>query len=142
MKRLYTADKANRTLPYVRGIVREMAERYKKLQELSRCHNAIPRDDAKARASLKEEIRRESSELHDCQEELLGIGVVLKDYETGLVDFPAELNGRPILLCWKLGEESVGHWHETDTGFAGRRPIPAGAPSWPGGVTAAPAAPE
>jgi hypothetical protein len=50
-------------------------------------------------------------------------GVTLRDIGTGLVDFPALVNGRPIWLCWKLGEEDVAHWHELDAGIAGRKPL-------------------
>ncbi len=50
-------------------------------------------------------------------------GIVLRDIPTGLLDFPAVVSGRQAWLCWRLGEESVGFWHDTDEGFAGRRPL-------------------
>jgi hypothetical protein len=50
-------------------------------------------------------------------------GVVLRDIESGLVDFPALVNGRQVWLCWRLGEDEVGWWHELSTGVAGRQPI-------------------
>lgn len=50
-------------------------------------------------------------------------GIALRDPEAGLVDFPSERDGRPVFLCWRLGEEGVGFWHEADSGFAGRRPL-------------------
>lgn len=50
-------------------------------------------------------------------------GVVVRDIDTGLVDFPALLDGHEIYLCWRLGEEAVGFWHELDSGFAGRHPL-------------------
>ena len=50
-------------------------------------------------------------------------GVTLRDIGTGLVDFPALVNGRPIWLCWKLGEDGIAHWHELDAGIAGRKPL-------------------
>lgn len=50
-------------------------------------------------------------------------GITLRDIETGLIDFPALVNGRPICLCWRLGEERVEWWHELDAGFGGRRPL-------------------
>ncbi len=48
---------------------------------------------------------------------------MLKGFEVGLVDFYSLREDRPIFLCWKLGEERITHWHETDSGFAGRQPI-------------------
>jgi hypothetical protein len=49
--------------------------------------------------------------------------VTLRDIPTGLIDFPALVNGRPVWLCWRLGEDDIAWWHGTDEGFAGRRPI-------------------
>ncbi len=50
-------------------------------------------------------------------------GVVVKDVVTGLVDFPHELEGRIVYLCWKFGEDDVAWWHEVEDGFAGRQPL-------------------
>lgn len=50
-------------------------------------------------------------------------GIVLRDVSEGLCDFPGEINGKDVFLCWKLGEESVDHWHELDSGFSGRKPL-------------------
>ena len=50
-------------------------------------------------------------------------GVTLRDIGSGLVDFPALVNGRPIWLCWKLGEEDIAYWHELEAGIAGRKPL-------------------
>lgn len=50
-------------------------------------------------------------------------GIIVRDVEQGLVDFPAKRGEKDILLCWKLGEESIGFWHYPDTGFEGRQPI-------------------
>jgi len=50
-------------------------------------------------------------------------GAQLKDVDMGLVDFPALMNGEEVLLCWKLDEESVSHWHGLNDGFYGRKPI-------------------
>jgi hypothetical protein len=52
-------------------------------------------------------------------------GIELKDPDTGLVDFHGHLGTRTVLLCWRDGEERVGHYHELDAGFSGRKPIPA-----------------
>jgi hypothetical protein len=49
--------------------------------------------------------------------------VELRDIETGLIDFPALANGRPIWLCWRFGEDGIGWWHDVNVGFAGRRPL-------------------
>jgi hypothetical protein len=137
VSRLYTVAEANRTLPYVRTIVAEIRERYRSIQEKGRRHQAVASQE---RETLKAEIRAEAERIHSCMEELEEIGAELKDYEMGLIDFPAELEGRRILLCWKYGEEDVGFWHEEREGYRGRQPVPADEPAWPrsGAVRTAP----
>jgi hypothetical protein len=56
-------------------------------------------------------------------ESVIERGVILRDPETGLIDFPARREGRDVFLCWRLGEERVMFWHSPDTGFGGRRPL-------------------
>ena len=56
-------------------------------------------------------------------ERIQQMGVVLKDLEKGLCDFPFMLDGRMVYLCWKLGEDCVAWWHEPDTGYANRKPL-------------------
>lgn len=131
MSRLYTVEEANRTLPYVRAIVAEVRERYRNIQERGRKHHD---GDAEVRATLKNEIRVEAERIHTCMEELEAIDAELKDYDLGLVDFPAELEGRRILLCWRYGEPRVDHWHEANDGYQGRRPVPRDEPAWPDGT--------
>ena len=61
--------------------------------------------------------------MHEYEHELQQLGVELKDYFTGLIDFPCWMDGREVYLCWRLGEPEVGHWHELDDGFAGRQKL-------------------
>jgi hypothetical protein len=63
--------------------------------------------------------------LSDELERIRALGGEVKDVDLGLVDFPSTRNGEEILLCWKLGEKSLGYWHSVDGGFASRRPIDA-----------------
>jgi hypothetical protein len=55
--------------------------------------------------------------------ELQALGLVVRDIDRGLIDFPAIRDGREVYLCWELGEETIGFWHDLDTGFGGRRPL-------------------
>jgi hypothetical protein len=67
---------------------------------------------------------RVADQLRSAVQELTQEGIVLRDLDAGLVDFPARLDdGRQYLLCWVLGEPAVAWWHWPDTGFAGRRPL-------------------
>jgi hypothetical protein len=67
-----------------------------------------------------------SAPFHDAQRlsgRIGDLGVILRDPETGLVDFAAVREGEPIYLCWRLGEEQIGYWHPRDTGYMGRLPL-------------------
>jgi hypothetical protein len=55
--------------------------------------------------------------------QLASSDIVLRDIDRGLVDFPTIRDGREVYLCWQLGEESVSHWHDLESGFGGRQPL-------------------
>ncbi|MES2178906.1 MAG: DUF2203 domain-containing protein [Gemmatimonadota bacterium] len=73
--------------------------------------------------ALERKIKVMAREIDGYQTELERLGIQLKDRRIGLIDFPSELDGRPMLLCWQLGEPSVQFWHDLDSGFAGRQPL-------------------
>src|SRR5262245_19195663 len=56
-------------------------------------------------------------------QEILGLGVEIKDFDQGLVDFPSRRDGKIVYLCWQRGEENIEWWHDLDGGFAGRKPL-------------------
>ena len=72
---------------------------------------------------LEQELEQDQDKLQEYQEELKRLGIELKDFHAGLIDFPSWMGKREVYLCWKLGEPQVAHWHELDAGFAGRRKI-------------------
>jgi len=74
-------------------------------------------------ARRKAEREKTIQRVKDALAEIDSIGVQVKDLDIGLLDFPCEVDGTTILLCWKLGELGITHWHGTDEGFAGRKPI-------------------
>ena len=123
---LFTVDQANRTLPLVRRIVEDVVRQHRawqdKIVELDLLVSAANTDQSNARAAaLEREIRRLATELDGFDAELAQIGVQLKDRRIGLIDYPSELDGRRILLCWRLGEPSVQYWHDVNAGFASRQ---------------------
>jgi hypothetical protein len=136
----YTVERANRTLPYVRAVVADARATYAELEERSRIRSELPASEEDRREELRREISERAGRLQDCRAELAAIDAELEDYERGLVDFPAELDGRPIQLCWEPDEETVAFWHELDEGCHERRPVPGKSPGWPEGATASPAA--
>jgi hypothetical protein len=74
-------------------------------------------------ARRKAERAKAEQRAKDALAEIDSIGVQVKDLEIGLLDFPCEVEGRTVLLCWKMGEQSITHWHTPEEGFAGRKVI-------------------
>lgn len=74
-------------------------------------------------ARRKAEREKTILRVRDAMAEIDAIGVQVKDLDIGLLDFPCKVDGKIVLLCWKLGEQGITHWHGTDEGFAGRKPI-------------------
>jgi hypothetical protein len=74
-------------------------------------------------ARRKAERERTVQRVKDAVAEIHATGVQVKDLDIGLLDFPCRVNGETILLCWKMGEQAITHWHGTEEGFAGRKPI-------------------
>jgi hypothetical protein len=74
-------------------------------------------------ARRKGERERAIQRAKDAVAEIHATGVQVKDIDIGLLDFPCKVEGEILLLCWKLGEEKITHWHSTEEGFAGRKPI-------------------
>jgi hypothetical protein len=124
----FTVEQANRTLPLVSRIVRDIVMQYARWQdkvrdfEMRTAHARVDRPDHVADA-LQREVQALAQEIDGYIDELHELGVEFKGFDMGLVDFPGELGGRPVYLCWRLGEEAVEHWHEIDAGFAGRQPL-------------------
>ena len=123
-KRYYTPAQANATLPLVRRIVADITEVAGRLRERQR---ALARSggqlDEVHREELETEFEQGRQRLAECERELAQLGIELKDYFSGLIDFPCWMDGREVYLCWRQGEAEVGHWHELDAGFAGRRKL-------------------
>jgi hypothetical protein len=74
-------------------------------------------------ARRKAEREKTIQRVKDTLAEIDATGVQVKDLDIGLLDFPCQVEGRTVLLCWKLGEKRITHWHDTSEGFAGRKPI-------------------
>jgi len=74
-------------------------------------------------ARLRAERDKLNQTISDTLAEITAMGVQVKDLEIGLLDFPCIVEGKVVLLCWKLGETSIAHWHGVDEGFAGRKRI-------------------
>lgn len=139
--KLFTIEKANAALPLVRAICEDLAalsrdvvERRERLAMLRSGRQADQRDAySEELAQIEEELEKELERLQGYVDELRELGVEPKNPLEGLVDFPCQMDGRVVYLCWKLGEPEVLFWHEIEAGFAGRQPLTAGAASGDGG---------
>lgn len=74
-------------------------------------------------AGRKAEREKTFQRVKDAMDEIDAMGVQVKDLDIGLLDFPCEVDGQIVLLCWKLGEKTITHWHGVQEGFAGRKPV-------------------
>ncbi|HYY63472.1 MAG TPA: DUF2203 domain-containing protein [Gaiellaceae bacterium] len=130
--RYFTATEANELLPTVRPIVERMTSHRRALALATVRHARIATKIAgngggvrpQEVDDLQNAIDHEAEEVIRCVEELQELGVLVKDLDEGLVDFPALRGDEEVLLCWRLGEDEVAFWHSLEGGFAGRRPLP------------------
>ena len=129
--KLYTLEEANRALPQIAASIRLMqraAARARETQDALSVLMLIGGDQS--RSPEHGELERTRAELSGAhriyleeEERLKQAGVILRDLQTGLVDFYAMRGTRLVFLCWKLDEPSIGYWHHTTEGFTGRNPI-------------------
>jgi hypothetical protein len=124
--KLFNVEEANALLPTVRGIVRQVQRAYKRVaasQEAARV--AAERAKLGGGGILGGSLYVSAlSELAEHAGRLEALGVQLKDYGRGLIDFPSLREGRVVLLCWQMGEgDRLEWWHEVEAGFAGRQPL-------------------
>ena len=129
--RYFTLAEANAALEELRPLAEEMVAKRRELVEAQARRAALgaqvganggdltPSDFAEA----DEELERAASELAHSVEQIQAAGVLVKDLDQGLLDFPSLREGEEILLCWHVGEGDIQYWHGLEEGFAGRKPI-------------------
>jgi hypothetical protein len=131
-ERTFTLDEAQMLLPILESLLKQAIKGKKLIEdvdaELQQTAQRIFVNGgtmlnvvhlARRKAEREKAVRR----IKDAIAEIGATGVQVKDLDTGLLDFPCKVDGETLLLCWKLGETSITHWHNTTEGFAGRKPI-------------------
>jgi hypothetical protein len=119
-ERIYAVDEANALLPYLAPTLVELREKYEAADKI---RAVVGRAAATNGGSTdRDKWSRTIARVDELLERLEEWGVLLRDVATGLVDFPAVIEGADAYLCWRLGEPEVAFWH-SDDGFAGRRPL-------------------
>ncbi|HVN17361.1 MAG TPA: DUF2203 domain-containing protein [Dongiaceae bacterium] len=130
--RTFTLDEAQALLPVLESLLRTAMAAKKVVDEADAEMQAMQHRvflaggmflDIVPLARRKAERTKAEQRAKDALAEIDSIGVQVKDLGIGLLDFPCEVEGQIILLCWKLGEKSIAHWHGVQEGFAGRKPI-------------------
>jgi hypothetical protein len=130
--RTFNLDEAQSLLPVLESLLRTAISGKKLMEEVEAEMQALTHRiflnggthvDVVAVARRKAERAKAEQRAKDALAEIDSIGVQVKDIDIGLLDFPCEVEGHIVLLCWKMGEASITHWHSTEEGFAGRKPI-------------------
>ena len=130
--RTFTLDEAQTLLPILESLLRQAINGKKLIEDVDAelqetAHRVFLNGGtllnvvhlARRKAEREKAIRR----VKDAVAEIDATGVQVKDLDIGLLDFPCKVEGEILLLCWKLGERTITHWHGTNEGFAGRKPI-------------------
>ncbi len=128
----FSLNEAQTLLPVLESLLRRGMEAKKQVEEIEGefqklGHRIFLTGGAEVDV-IKLAKRRAASDkalqaIKDCLAEIEATGAQVKDMDNGLLDFPCVVEGETILLCWKLGEERITHWHGLEEGFAGRKPI-------------------
>ena len=130
--RTFTLEEAQLLLPVLESLLRTAIAGKKLIEEVDAevqetAHriflNGGTRLNIVGLARRKAERQKAEQSAKDAVAEIHATGVQVKDLDIGLLDFPCEVEGQTVLLCWKLGEDRIAHWHTPEEGFAGRKPI-------------------
>ena len=131
-KRTFTVSEAEALLPVLQGLLQKAISAKQTVQaieaEFERIRTHVFASggadlDIVALSRRRAEGDKLVQQMKDSVAEIQSTGVQVKDLDTGLLDFPCNVDGGTVLLCWRLGETSITHWHGVDEGFAGRKRI-------------------
>jgi hypothetical protein len=114
----FTPSEARKTLPLVRKIVKDILDTSREMRLVA--------EEVEEQAEKNPRIQKMADDIEDFMSELEDIGCFFKDwnFQIGLVDFPARIEGKEVFLCWRSDEDDIMYYHEMETGFAGRKIIP------------------
>ncbi len=122
-ERHFTVEDANALLPRVEPALRSLREARDRLTD-SEAHEALAgAAPVNGGGERGRHVGEAFLEVRRLLGELQALGLVIRDIDRGLIDFPAILEGREVYLCWQLDEPEVAFWHDLETGFGGRQPL-------------------
>lgn len=124
MPRYFTLQEANAALDAIRPLIEETQKiRGQILSHQPEAWPAIERSAGDGGNPALSKMVESFDKLDELIHRIQDMGALVKDINTGLLDFPALRDGREVYLCWKYGEDQIVFWHEVEAGFAGRQPI-------------------
>ena len=121
--RLFTLEEANTLLPEVRRLFAEIDRARATLRRMAPEAKRASESPGGGGITRGFQYSDALATFIASTQEILGLGVEIKDFDQGLLDFPSERDGRVVYLCWRRGEEIIEWWHDLDAGFAGRQRI-------------------
>lgn len=128
----FTLDEAQALLPVLESLLKRAMESKQAAETVETDLSDLARRiylsggmkvDASKVGKIRAEMESHLLRVRESIAEIDAIGVQVKDIETGLLDFPFRLDDDVVLLCWRVGEPSIEHWHTLDSGFKGRQPV-------------------
>lgn len=123
-ERIFTLSEAIALLPELRSILEELTDEWNRIKSLNpQIQKARDKAQFDGYSPYGVEYIEAVSHLMFVLQRIRDMGVVLKDVDRGLCDFPYMRSGRLVYLCWHLGEETIGFWHDIESGFGGREPL-------------------
>ncbi len=121
--RLFTPEEANASLPEIKRLLAGVDRARETLRQMAPDAKRASENPGGGGVPRGFQYSDALATFITLTQEILGLGVEIKDLDQGLIDFPSERDGRIVYLCWRRGEERVEWWHEMDAGFAGRQPL-------------------
>ena len=131
--KIFSVEEANRLIPYLEQALDTLAQSGREVAALQREVSVLAAIESSGATSKNLDVRdlrekearcaRMLEEFRGALHDLASRGCILRDLDLGLVDFYTMARDRIVCLCWRAGERSVEHWHATDEGFSGRRPL-------------------
>lgn len=124
-KKYFTVEEANRLIPQMKVMIEQLRQGRHHLQKHRTTAEAVAQQAGGngGGSEAGEYLSDYSQTFARSLAQLQAMGIVLKDLERGLIDFPHQRGGREVYLCWMYGEERIDYWHETDSGYSGRQPL-------------------
>jgi hypothetical protein len=128
----FTLDEAQSLLPVLESLLKRAMEGRRAAQLIEAELNELPqriylsggmRVNSASVAKQRAEVEENLKQVQENVAEIDAIGVQVKDLDSGLLDFPCRIDGQVVLLCWRMGERTIEHWHTIEAGFQGRQPV-------------------